>query len=114
MKNILDLLQGNTDGIQELVFEDCLLKKGLRLEIYCNPDGIYYNDEEEIEDIDTSNGFSLFILIDNDITYYELLNLDIYEGCRIKDNEVRIDIITKDDTFNRLSECSFVPLSTII
>lgn len=114
MKNILDLLQGNTDNIQELVFEDCLLKKGLHLEIYCNPDGVYYNDEEEEENIDKSNGFSLFILLDKDITYHELLKLDIYEGCRVKDNEIRIDIITEDDTFNRLSECSFAPLSNMI
>lgn len=120
MTNILDLVQENTDNIQDLVFEDCLLKKGLYLEIYCNPDGIYYDngeydeDGENEEDIDTSNGFSLFILIDKDITYHELLELDIYEGCKIKDNEVRIDIITKNDPFNRLSECSFAPLSNMI
>lgn len=113
MQNILDLLQGNTDNIQELIFEDCLLKEGLHLEIYCNPDGIYYNDEEE-EDTNTSDGFSLFISIDKDITYHELLDLDIYEGCRVKDNEIRIDIITKEDIFNRLDECSFTPLSNML
>lgn len=119
MKNILEITQTQTDNIQDIVFENCLLEKGLYLEIYCNPDGIYYdnvelNEDEDDEEIDTSNGFSLFLLIDKNITYHELLNLDIYEGCSVKNNEVRIDIITEDDSFDRLFQCSFTPISNII
>lgn len=107
MKTILDTLNYEYENIQEILYEDCIIPKGTHMEIYVNPDGIY---EEDL----TSDGFSIFLYIDKDITYYNLLDADIYDGCSVKNNEVRIDIITESDGFNRLNECEFVPFSKYV
>lgn len=109
MKTINEILQteGTMESIQEELFENCTIPKGTHMEIYCNPDGL---DNE-----DSSNGFSLFLLADKDISYYDIINnSDLLEGCSLKDNEVRIDIIREDDSFNRLKECTFGMISNYI
>lgn len=107
MNKIFQILAGDYENIQDSVYSDCIIPKGTHMEIYVNPDGV--NNEDV-----TSNGFSMFIHVDEDITYFNLLNLDIYDGCSVKNDEVRIDIITEDDSYNRLKECSFVDLSKYI
>lgn len=107
MKKIFELLMDDYENIQEMVFENCIIPEGTFMEIYVNPDGIY---EEDL----TSDGFSLFLHVDKEITYYDLLNADIYEGCTVKNDEVRIDLITEEDSFNRLEECTFNKISLYI
>ena len=107
MKKMLDFLSNDYEGIQEMLYEDCIIPKGTYMEIYVNPDGIY---EENL----SSDGYSMFLSVDKDITYFELLNADIYDGCSVKNNEVRNDIITENDEYNRLKECEFVALSKYI
>ena len=99
MKNILTLITDNY-SIQEQVFENCIIPAGTYLEIYCNPDGLH--------DEDSSNGFSIFIEVDKEISYFDIINnSDMLDSCSVKNDEVRIDIITSDDEFNRLNECTF-------
>lgn len=107
MKTILDIINNDYENIQEMIYEDCIIPKGTFMEIYVNPDGIY---EEDL----TSDGYSMFLYIDKDITYFNLLEADIYDGCSVKNNEVRIDIITKEDEYNRLKECEFVAFSKYV
>lgn len=106
MKNIFEVLEtkGNVEAIQDVIFKDCVIPKGTHMEIYCNPDGIY--------DEDSNNGFSLFLVADKDVNYFDIINnSDLLESCSVKDDEVRIDIIEEDDEFNRLEECEFTPIS---
>lgn len=85
MKNLFELIGECQENIQDLVWEDCIIPAGTKLEIYCNPDGIY--------DEDSSNGFSLFILFDVDTKYFDLIeNYDLLESCSVKNNEVAINI----------------------
>lgn len=105
MKNILDLLNEENENIQNFISEDCYIPIGTHLEIYCNPNGL---DSEE-----DSDGFSLFLITDKLISYFSIINnSELLEGCSIKENEVRIDIITEHDSFNRLEEYSFTPISS--
>ena len=100
----MDIIGTEFEGIQEFVSEDCIIPVGTHLEIYCNPDGIY---------ADSSEGFSLFLIVDKEMTYYQLINdSDLLESCSIKNNEVRIDIIVYGyDPYNRLEECDFESIS---
>lgn len=107
MKKIFEFLIDDFENIQEMVFEDCIIPKGTYIEIYVNPDGIY---EENL----VSDGYSLFLFADKEITYHELLNADIYGGCSVKNNEVRIDIITESDPYERLTDCEFGKLSEYV
>ena len=55
MKSLFDLIGDCTEDIQDLVWENCIIPAGTKLEIYCNPDGIYSEEH--------SDGFSLFIYL---------------------------------------------------
>lgn len=103
MKNIMEIIGDEYEGVQELIYEECLIPKGVMLEIYLNSEGIYEDNEE---------GFSLFLLVDKDITYFELLNSKILEGYKVKNDEVKIDIIiVGKDVFKRDEELIFEPIS---
>lgn len=89
MKSLFDLIGDCTEDIQDLVWENCIIPAGTKLEIYCNPDGIYSEEH--------SDGFSLFILFDIDTPYFDVIeNYDLLESCSVKNDEVSIAISTEE------------------
>lgn len=103
MKNILEVVGDNLIGVQDGIFENCSIPVGTHFEIYCNPDGI---------DSDGTDGFSLYVVSDIEITYHDIIsNSDMLEGCRVKDDEVRIDIVTNADPYERLQSEDFINIS---
>lgn len=109
MKNIYEILKikGTIKHLQDILFENCIIPEGTHMEIYCNPDGVY--------DEDSSNGFSMFLVLDKDVSYFDIINnSDLLEGCSVKNDEIIIDIIGEDDSFKRLEECEFKKISKYI
>lgn len=69
--------------------DDVLIDVGFYLEGYMNPDGVF-NDDEDAH----SNGSSLYLYVDVETTFEEMLGL--FEG-RLKDQTLTISIIPSVD-----------------
>jgi hypothetical protein len=80
----------DTDRIENIIFQDCKIDRGLYIEAYYNPDGVC-NEEE------TSDGGSIFISMDQPISYFALVEiLCKYTGCKLKDDELTIRIVNDE------------------
>ncbi|MDF2879616.1 MAG: hypothetical protein K0R54_173 [Clostridiaceae bacterium] len=82
-----------------------IFDKGIYIEVYVNPDGIY-NEEE------TSNGFSCFRYIDEPLTYEELLSL--FDEGSLKKDTLTINYIPSDDEDYQQERELAVPISNDI
>lgn len=80
----------DSDRIEDMVFEDCKVDRGLHIEAYYNPDGVYNEDE-------SSDGGSIFIFVDQPISYFKLIDVICTDtGCNLKDDEVTFRIVNDD------------------
>lgn len=93
-----------TRFIEEYLYnEEIIIDQGFYLEVYTNYDGKH--------DENSSEGSSLFVFIDMDITYGNLLSL--FDDFSVKDDTLTITILGIDEGEERLF-CLENPISPMI
>ena len=89
-------------GLEDIVWSgEAIIDKGFYLEIYINSDGVIPNEDSEI----TSNGYSCFRYINQDVTLDELLTMDDFSEGLLRKFTMTITVIpNKDPLFARKRE----------
>lgn len=87
---LIDLIDKN-DYIKhledEIWNEKILIDEGFYVEVYINPDGIYQS----------SNGYSLFRYVNKEISFGDLLKLELFNQGSLKESTMTISIIPNKD-----------------